>query len=227
MRLRSLVLPLTVLALTVGCKKPGSDDTTSPPGETSSEKGDSGDESESGEEGSDSGDPEDGGSEEGAGGPGGCEAEIAKVPAAYFGDRVIIKMPKGVEMAEMNPFYAQMPSKTESVCEVLIDRAAMGYFEDDPAKPIKELRDQTLNQLGFEGVDLTFSDESEKGRTYSGAYEAPASDAGDPPVKGWFVFKKFENLLFWVILETHPNAYPAIEKTFKASGASLYWVPPE
>ena len=120
MRLRSLVLPLTVLALTVGCKKPGSDDTTSPPGETSSEKGDSGDESESGEEGSDSGDPEDGGSEEGAGGPGGCEAEIAKVPAAYFGDRVIIKMPKGVEMAEMNPFYAQMPSKTESVCETQI-----------------------------------------------------------------------------------------------------------
>ena len=107
----------------------------------------------------------------------------------------------------------------------MVSRAAMGYFQDDKGKKITQLRDETMIPLGFEGAPVTWSDENYNGRSFSGAYEVPQDDQGNPPVKGWFVFKESEGTLFWMIMETHPNAFPAIKKSFKAAGTSLLIVP--
>ncbi len=229
--LRALVLPIVVLALTPGCEPKKGGETTTPPDSAGSqdESGDAGGGDESGADGS--GGDEAGGDSGGDAAPAGdggvteCDAEVADTPTALWADRVLVRMPKGVEMVERNEVFAQASGEAQSTCDVMVSRAAMGYFQDDTAKGVKQLRDDTLTQIGFDMSVVTWSDETENGRNFTGAYEAPEDDKGNPPVKGWFVFKESQGTLFWMIMETHPNAYPAIKKSFKKSGSSLLIVP--
>ncbi len=223
--LRALVLPIVVLALTPGCEPKKGGETTTPP--TGGTKDDPGGESGTPVTGDD--DDDDAGPDAPPANPDGvteCDAEVADTPTALWADRVLVRMPKGVEMVERNEVFAQASGEAQSTCDVMVSRAAMGYFQDDTAKGVKQLRDDTLTQIGFDMSVVTWSDETENGRNFTGAYEAPEDDKGNPPVKGWFVFKESQGTLFWMIMETHPNAYPAIKKSFKKSGSSLLIVPP-
>lgn len=223
MLLRTLAVPVLVLGLAVaGCGKKTPEGTT-PPGETGAGGVAAGD--------GDSGSA--GGGESGEGGEaaasGGedpsqkvCDAEVSDTPKALFGDNVILRLPKGMDLVEENPFFARIVTRdTVSTCDGVINFSALGYFQADTSKPIKTIRDEVIGQRGLGDASVTWSDETEKGRDYAGAYSVPEDAQGNPPIKGWLVLKEKGGFLFWYLIETHPNAWNALHKTFQESGNRL------
>lgn len=228
MLLRTLAVPVLVLGLaSAGCGKKTPDGTT-PPGETGAGGGSAGS--------GDSGGGEAGGGESGgeAGGDTGaagepdasqkvCDAEVGDTPKAVFADNVILRLPKGMDLVEETPFFARIGTKdTVSTCDAVISFAGLGYFQADTAKNIKQVRDETIQAArAVPPSEVTWADETEKGRDYSGSYSIPEDAKGNPPIKGWFVLKEKAGYTFWYALETHPNAWNALAKTFQESGNRL------
>ncbi len=218
------------ILLAAGCGTKNQD-TTTPPGDTGAvEDGGDGDgDSGSNEDGGDGDSGGDGDGDEASSGGTGvkeCDAEVSDTPAAFFADRVLVRLPKGVELVERNEVLARVPnSNQQSACEVIVSNGALGYFQADPGKDPKTTRDEILTQFGYPLDDATWSDENLQGRNYAAKYELPEDDKGNPPVAGYMTLKEVDGVLFWYILETHPNAYPAIKKTFMESGKRLFVVP--
>jgi hypothetical protein len=239
--LSTLAVPFLALGLTVaGCGKKTPDGTT-PPGETgggSDAAGGGGDAGAGGDTAGGGGDAGAGGGDAGGGdkAAGGgeegpdpnkvCDAEVGGTPTALFANNVVVRLPKGMELVEENPFFARISTKdTVSTCDAVINFSAVGYFQADPARDPKKTRDETLAARGLPADQATWSDETVKGRDYTGAYELPADDKGNPPIKGWMVLKEKNGFTFWYLLETHPNAWNALKKTFQESGKKLLIVP--
>ena len=140
-----------------------------------------------------------------------------------FADNVILRLPKGMDLVEENPFFARIMTKdTVSTCDGVISFGALGYFQADPNKPVKQTRDETIQAArGVPPNEVTWTDETEKGRDYSGSYSIPEDAKGNPPIQGWFVIKEKGGYTFWYALETHPNAWNALAASFKESGNRL------
>lgn len=220
------------ILLATGCG-PKNQDTTTPPEDSASADagdGDSGsDEADGGDGDADGGDGDGDAESSGDAPPAGvkeCDAQVSDTPSAYFADRVLVRLPKGIEIIERNEVFAQVPNRNqESVCEVIVSNGALGYFQADPSKEPTTVRDEIMTQVGYDPGQASWSDESPNGRNYAGHYEVPGDDKGNPPVAGYMTLKEVDGTLFWYILETHPNAYPAIKKTFMESGKRLFVVP--
>ena len=243
MLLRILALPVLALSLsmTASCGKKTPDGTT-PPGETGGDTAGGGDKG-GGDGGGDAGGGGDGGGDKGGDGGGDkggggeepagpdpnkvCDAEVSETPAAIFANNVVLRLPKGMELVEENPFFARIATKeTISTCDAIINFGAIGYFQADPKKDPKVTRDETIKAArGVEASEVTWADETLKGRDYSASYSIPADAKGNPPIKGWFVIKEKGGNTFWYALETHPNAWNALAKTFQESGKRLLIVP--
>jgi hypothetical protein len=238
--LRTLAVPFLALGLTAaGCGKK-TPEGTNPPGETGgggdTAGGGGGDAGGGGGDTAGGGDAAGGGDTAGGGGDAGgepqqdptkvCDAEVGGTPTALFANNVVVRLPKGMELVEENPFFARISTKdTVSTCDAIINFSAVGYFQADPARDPKKTRDETLAARGLPAGDATWSEETVKGRDYTGAYELPADDKGNPPIKGWMVLKEKNGFTFWYLLETHPNAWNALKKTFQESGKKLLIVP--
>lgn len=225
-----LAVPLLVLGLSAGCGKKTPDGTT-PPGETGGS-----DAAASGGDGGSGGDASGGGDAGGDGGDGGgekppadgpdaskvCEAEVSDTPKALFGDNVLIRLPKGVEVVERNEFFAQITSSTtQSTCDAIVSFAALGYFATDASKPVTQIRDETIKARGLDPSDIKWTEETTKNRDYSAAYELGEGPKGEPPIKGWIAFKEKVGTTFWVGFETHPNAWNAVGKSFQESAKRM------
>ena len=92
-------------------------------------------------------------------------------------DTVLIRLPKGVtedNFIEDNPSFARLTSDTESVSCVegvpgaMISFMALFFYQDDTAKTVTQLRDESLESLGYK--DVTFSEE----KKVNAASENPA-----------------------------------------------------
>jgi len=233
--LRTLAVPFLVLGLAAGCGKKTPDGTT-PPGETGA--------SDVGASAGDGGGGGDGGAD--AGGDGGgdktdggdapaegpdpkkvCDAEVSDTPKALFADNVLIRLPKGVELVEQTPFFARITSSnTMSTCDAIVSFAAVGYFQTDASKNPTAVRDETMKAArGMDAGEITWTEETTKGRDYSASYEVPEGRKGEPPIKGWISFKEKAGNTFWVAYETHPNAWNAVKKSFQESTKRLLIVP--
>lgn len=237
MKLRSLAVPILVLGLAAGCGKKTPEGTT-PPGETGSSDATAGGSDGGGSDGggSDAGTPtgdtgdKPAGDDPAAAGPDPskvCDAEVSDTPKALFGDNVLIRLPKGVELVEQTPFFARITSSnTMSTCDAIVSFAAVGYFQTDPSKGVTAVRDETMKAArGFDSGDITWEEEATKNRSYSGAYSVPEGPKGEPPIKGWISFKESGGNTFWVAYETHPNAWNAVKKSFQESAKRLIIVP--
>lgn len=169
----------------------------------------------------------DGASEGGAGaapaGPPPCQTALADTPTALFAGRIVVRMPKGVELAEQNPFYAQAlaPDQPTS-CGAPVAYAAVGFFEY-PNASTTAVRDQVLELRGIPRASVTWEDEGTRGRTYTGAYSAPADEAtGAPAVRGWFVLRDSNDKYgYFALYESDPAHWDALKEVFVASGRSL------
>ncbi|MEZ4453561.1 MAG: hypothetical protein R3B09_29155 [Nannocystaceae bacterium] len=224
---RSLAIPFLAMALSMGCgdKKPGG---TTPPGETGggSEAGgsDGGSSDGGGSDGGSSDGGSDGGSSDGGGGEDVsqkvCDAEVSDTPTALFADKLILRLPKGVELVEKTPFL-MYANKAISTCDAEVTMF-IGYFQYDPKGKIKEVRDQTIGQFGFPANEITgWTDETESGANYTGTFEIGQGPKGEPPTKGLVVFKEAEGIHYYALYTAHPNAWNAIKNTFAESAKRI------
>jgi hypothetical protein len=232
--LRTLAVPFLVLGLAASCKTKTPEGTT-PPGETSAADAGSGgsdagatgaSEADGGGEAGDGGGTKTDGGDPPAEGPDAnkvCDAEVSDTPKALFADNVLIRLPKGVDVVEQTPFFARITSSnTSSTCDAIVSFAAIGYFQSDPSKTPLVVRDETMKAArGVDASEVTWSEETTKGREYSAAYSLPEGKKGEPPIKGWIAFKEKAGNTFWVAYETHPNAWNAVKKSFQESTKRL------
>ncbi len=204
-----------------GCGKKTPEGTT-PPGEVGAD-----------DDGSDGSGSDDSGDVEGSDGDGGgddggdpdavaeCPSEVSDTPTALFADKLVMRLPKGVELVERTPFL-MTANNVDSTCDAIITRMAVGYFEYDASKAIQDVRDGIIGQLGYaEGDVQGWTDETEKGASYTGTFEVGEGSNGEPPVKGLMTMKEAEGIHYWAIYETHPNAWPAIKATFAESAKRI------
>ncbi|MDC0719820.1 hypothetical protein [Nannocystis bainbridge] len=171
---------------------------------------------------------DEGGGEAGGGGaapagPPPCQPALADAPTALFGTRILVRLPKGVELAEQNPFYAQAVAPDQATnCGQPVAYAAVGFFEYPNAAPAA-VRDQVLELRGIAKGAATWDDEGTRGKTYTGAYTVPADAAtGAPAVRGWFVLRDANDKYgYFALYETDPAHWDALKPVLVASGKSL------
>ncbi len=158
-----------------------------------------------------------------------CVPELADVATALFGTRIVIRLPKGLELAERNPFYAQAASASQvSTCGQPFRYAAVGFAEFPASATPTMFRDQLMELRGLPAASLTWSDEGSRGRTFTGAYAAPADDkSGAPAVSGWLVIRESgDKYVYFAFFETDPGAaWDALKPTFIASGKNFFIKP--
>ncbi len=164
-----------------------------------------------------------------------CKAEISDTPAPLFMNpetgepQAFVRVPKGMtkdDLVEQNPFFYMTMSQEGfvSTCDAIVSYMAAGMIDDDPKKDFQQLVQDFLGQLGYQ-VDKVI-DPKVEGRRLEGAVEAKSQQG---PAKLWVLFDNKYNAgkVFFIVLEAHPNAFDAIQPTFKAVTDSLIVVPPE
>lgn len=157
-----------------------------------------------------------------------CQPALADAPTALFGTRIVIRLPKGLELVERNPFYAQAATASQTAsCGQPIHYAAVGFVEYPASSSVTAVRDQLLELRGLPAASLTWSDEGSRGRTYTGAYAAPTdAQTGAPAVNGWFVLRESNDKYgYFALYETDPTSWEALKSTFIASGRSFFVKP--
>lgn len=164
--------------------------------------------------------------EAGAGGPSGAEAsapaappcapELDIQPTAFFGYRILMSLPKGVEMVEQNPFFARSTSGAQvSSCGSRIPFAAVGYVRSTAS--LAAIRKHIMMLRGFEPEELSYSNERSQGDTTVATYDV----ASDAPLRGLVFFKRDRGWYYWGLYEASPEDFPSLEGIFRQSFASL------
>ncbi|RMG97052.1 MAG: hypothetical protein D6705_09740 [Deltaproteobacteria bacterium] len=164
-----------------------------------------------------------------------CKAEISDTPAPLFlhpetGEPMaFIRVPKGMtkdDLVEQNPFFYMTMSQDGfvSTCDAMVTYMAAAMIDDEPKKDFQQFAQDFLTQLGYQ-VE-SFENPKIEGRRLEGAVLAKSQQG---PAKLWVLFDNKYNAgkVFIVVLEAHPNAFEAIQPTFKAVTDSLIVVPPE
>lgn len=157
-----------------------------------------------------------------------CQPALADAATALFGTRVVIRLPKGLELVERNSFYAQAATASQTAsCGQPLSYAAVGFVEFPGGSTVAAVRDQLMELRGLPAATLAWSDEGSRGRTYTGAYVAPAdAQTGAPAVNGWFVLRETnEKYVYFALFETDPGSWEALKSTFIASGRSFFIKP--
>lgn len=225
------------LALVTGCDKPV--EGTTPPDDDSGQtaSADEGKKGKKGKKGKDEGDAGEGGGDEGEEKDPTqtvCPAEVADYPAPYFSDTVLIRLPKNVtedSFVEFTPIFARLSSPIESVSCVeglpgaMISYMAMTYYEDDTAKDVMTLRDETLEVMGYKGYTASEEALDEKARKYKAVLDVPGDDQKPEPARALFQMVAAHGIMYAVVYETHPNAWNALKNTFEESATRMAFLP--
>jgi hypothetical protein len=157
--------------------------------------------------------------------PAACVPAVNDLSTSLFSGRVLIRLPKGVELVEQNPFYAQSsaPDQTTS-CGGAVRYAAVGFFLWPENASLTQVRDQLLELRGIPLDTVTWSDEGTRGRHYSGAYAAAQDPkTGAPPVKGWLVLRDApgDRYAYFALFESEPSAFDGQRAAFEEAGRRL------
>lgn len=168
----------------------------------------------------------------GGGGSGAATpAPVACVPAlgdqatSLFAGRVVVKLPKGVEMVEQNPFVAvaASPQSTTS-CGAVVSYVSVGFFQYPGSTSITAVRDHLLELRGIPPETIVWADEGTRGRNYTAEYTAPADEkTGAPETRGWLVLRDAPNdkYLYYAMYEADPAAFVGLRPLFQDSGRRL------
>ncbi len=144
-----------------------------------------------------------------------CQPDLDIQPTSFFAHRILLTLPKGVEMVEQNPFFARSASATQTdSCGVAIPFAAVGYVRSSAS--LAEIRQHVMLLRGFENVN--YSAESSQGGTTIATYDVSAKGV---PLRGLVFFKKDAGWYYWGLFEASPEAFGSLERLYRASIASL------
>jgi hypothetical protein len=238
-------LALTALAPTLllglsfcaACDKNKPDGTTPPGsgGSTASTDGGGSTDGGSSDGGTTDGGKTDGGKTDGGKPDGGkpakaCDAKIADAPQALFEEKVLIRPPINVVLAEENPTMAvaAVSGGFVSACEATVDRMNLLIFKHDKKKNLKAFTDDFIdNYLAKGGYKDGKKDAAnvDTATEHHLAVEYPPE--GGQPASVLYIASavRFENV-FVMVYQTRPDEYKVLKPTFEASAKSLLVVPP-
>ena len=166
----------------------------------------------------------DGAGQPGAPAPAACVPQLNDLATSLFNGRVVIHLPKGLELVEQNGFYAQLAAPNQATsCGAPVRYAAVGFFQQ-PAADINQVRDTLLELRGIPGDTVTWSEEGARGRNFTGAYSAAQDPkTGAPPTRGWMVLREAPNdkYAYFALFETDEANWEALKGVFAESGRRL------
>ncbi|PRP96725.1 hypothetical protein [Enhygromyxa salina] len=164
-----------------------------------------------------------------------CPAETADYPAPYFGDTVLIRLPKNVtedNFVEQTPSFASLTSKEiESVSCIegmpggVISYMAMTFFADDK-RDIAVIRDETLEAMGYTGHTLSEEKRDDGTRYYQAVLDVPPSADNPEPARALFQMNSANGMMYAIVIETHPAAWNALKETFYATTSKMSFLAP-
>jgi hypothetical protein len=154
---------------------------------------------------------------------------LADTATSLFSGRIVIKLPKGVELVEQNPFLAvaAAPQSTTS-CGGIVKYAAAGFFEFPAGADVTGVRNHLMQLRGIPEDALTWAEEGTRGRHYTAAYTAAAdAKTGAPETRGWLVLRDAPNdkYAYFAMFEADPAAFDGLRPVFQESGKNLFVKP--
>lgn len=154
-----------------------------------------------------------------------CAPALNDLATSLFSGRVLIHLPKGLELVEQNGFYAVLAAPNQATsCGAPVRYAAVGFFQQPAAGTVTDVRDQLLELRGIPSETVTWSDEGTRGRHFTGAYTAAAdAKTGAPPTRGWMVLRDAPNdkYAYFALFETDEANWEAQKAVFIESGRRL------
>jgi len=151
-----------------------------------------------------------------------CAPTLNDLYTSLFSGRVLMRLPKGVELVEQNGFYATMAASQQSTsCGAPVKFAAVGFFQQ-PAGDLLKVRDALLELRGIPAETVTWSEEGSRGRNYTGAY-ATAQDPRTPTTRGWLVLREAPNdkYAYFALFETDESSWAGLRSLFQEAGRNL------
>lgn len=144
-----------------------------------------------------------------------CQPDLDIQATSFFAHRILLTLPKGVELVEQNPFFARSASPTQTdSCGVAIPFAAVGYVRSSAS--LAEIRQHVMLLRGFDNV--TYSAESSQGGTTIATYDVSAKGTS---IRGLVFFKQDGGWYYWGLFEASPEAFGSLERLYRASIGSL------
>ena len=157
--------------------------------------------------------------------PAPCVAAVNELATSLFAGRVLIRLPKGLELVEQNPFFANLGASPQSTsCGNSVRYGAVGFFQQPANATINQVRDTLLGLRGIPADTVTWSDEGTRGRNYTGAYTATAdAKTGAPPVRGWMVLREApgDKHAYFALFETDEASWEPLRAVFQQAGTTL------
>jgi hypothetical protein len=103
---------------------------------------------------------------------------------------------------------------------------AMTYFQDDTAKDLAVLRDETIEVMGYVGATLSNEKRDDKLRFYQAVLDAPGTAEKPEPGRALFQMTAAHGMMYVIVFESHPDAWNALKETFYASAAKMSFPKP-
>ncbi len=154
-----------------------------------------------------------------------CVAALADHSTGLFAGRVMVRLPKGLELVEQNPYYSQLAASPQATsCGAPVRFASVGFFQQPAGASVTQVRDQLLELRGIPAESVTWADEGTRGLNYTGAYTATAdAKTGAPPVRGWMVLREApgDKHAYFALYETDEASWDALRAVFQESGKTL------
>ena len=157
-----------------------------------------------------------------------CEAAVADAPTALFNERVLVRMPKNVEILEENSTFAVAQASGGFVvtCDAALRRASLMIFKNDPKKTLGDRArefTEALEKMGYVGArDMQWSERPDGRR---GRVQIPAAE-GQPTVELLVDLKRRFDLMPVLVYEAEPDDFAKLEPSIIASADSLLVAPP-
>jgi hypothetical protein len=161
-----------------------------------------------------------------------CPAEVGLVPDEPFGGKLAIRLPVGVDrLVEQTPFFATIdPLPARSVVCVdgtepaSIEFGAVGFFSDDPRRPMEELADETLDGL-YRGSYLRVLERNAWGsgdqRGYLAVVDMPFDADRDRSSRALLTLESAHGNVVWLVWETSVEDWVALEPTLRLSADTI------
>ena len=154
-----------------------------------------------------------------------CVAAVNDRATSLFTGRVLIRLPKGLELVEQNPFFANLGGSPQSTsCGNAVRYGAVGFFQQPANATVNQVRDTLLELRGIPVDTVTWSEEGTRGRNYTGAYAATAdAKTGAPPVRGWMVLREApgDKHAYFALFETDEASWAPLRAVFQEAGKTL------
>lgn len=157
-----------------------------------------------------------------------CEPEVADVPTTLFKDRVLVRLPIGVEVNEAplaagSPWARSGAAEMVSACGATVRQVAIGLVPAAEDVALAGVRDEVLARVhALAPGAIQWQDVRTDERGLDGTYTI-AGEGG--PLRGWFVLKRKHGQLVWALYEASPEAFEALVPTFRMSSTRLLVLP--